>query len=51
MCQHVTPVDSFCTVYQPIVQQKGDGVIAAPSGVKRRILANELTYRDQCQKG
>lgn len=46
-CQHM-PIDSFCQVYQPIVQQKGDGAITAASSVKRRILANELTYRDQC---
>lgn len=46
-CQ-IVPIDSFCQVYQPVVQQKGDGSIAAASGVKRRILANELTYRDQC---
>jgi hypothetical protein len=42
------PIDSFCQVYNPVVVAKGDGEIAAPSGVKRRILANELTYRDQC---
>lgn len=44
------PTDSFCQIYNPVVVQKGDGAIAAPSGVKRRILANELTYRDQCAK-
>ena len=43
------PTDSFCQVYLPVVQQKGDGSIAAASGVKKRILANELTYRDQCR--
>lgn len=48
-CQHVT--DSFCQVYRPVVQQKGDGAITAPSGVKKRILANELTYRGQCRAG
>jgi hypothetical protein len=48
-CAHVPPpVDSFCQIYNPIVVQKGDGAIAATSGVKKRILANELTYRDQC---
>lgn len=54
MCQHApVPVDSFCQVYQPVVQQKGDGasVTAAAPGPKRRILANELTYRDQCRAG
>lgn len=48
-CQHM-PIDSFCQVYQPIVQQKGDGSLKASDGVKRRILANELTYREQCRK-
>ena len=42
------PVDSYCQVYNPVVVQKGDGAITAPSAVKKRILANELTYRDQC---
>ncbi len=42
------PADSFCTVYNKVVQQKGDGNIQASSGVKRRILANELTYKEQC---
>lgn len=48
-CTHTAPVvDSFCRVYNPVVVAKGDGGITAASGVKRRILANELTYRDQC---
>lgn len=42
------PTDSFCQIYRPVVVQKGDGAIAATVSVKRRILANELTYRDQC---
>ena len=42
------PIDSYCQVYNPVVLQKGDGAITATSGVKKRILANELTYRDQC---
>ena len=44
-----SPVDSFCQVYNPVVIAKGDGAITAKSGVKKRILANELTYRDQCE--
>lgn len=43
-----SPVDSFCQVYNPVVVAKGDGAITATSGVKRRLLANELTYREQC---
>jgi hypothetical protein len=50
-CAHKpVPIDSFCMVYNPVVVAKGEGAITAPSQVKRRILANELTYRDQCGK-
>lgn len=45
-CQ--TTTDSYCQVYNPVIVEKGDGTITAKSGVKKRILANELTYRDQC---
>lgn len=49
-CAHqAPPVDSFCQVYNQVVIAKGDGVIAAASGVKKRILANELTFREQCK--
>lgn len=41
-------VDSFCQVYNQVILQKGDGTITASSGVKRRLLANELTYRQVC---
>jgi hypothetical protein len=37
--------DSFCQVYEPVIQQKGDSKIVAADGPKRRILANELNYR------
>lgn len=48
-CAHAPPpTDSFCQVYNPVVVSKGDGAIMATGGVKRRLLANELTYRDQC---
>lgn len=43
--------DSFCQVYQPVVQAKGDGAISGTQGAKRRILANELTYRKLCNGG
>lgn len=50
-CVHTpVPVDSFCRVYNPIVVSRGDGAITATPGVKKRILANELTYREQCSK-
>lgn len=48
-CATKPPADSFCQVYNQIVVAKGDGAISAPPGVKKRILANELTYRDQCK--
>ena len=47
-CAHAPPTDSFCQVYNRVVIAKGDGAITATSGVKKRLLANELTYRDQC---
>lgn len=43
-------IDSFCQVYNQVIVQKGDGTITAPSGVKHRLLANELTYRQSCQQ-
>lgn len=50
-CVHNTPpVDSFCQIYNPVVVAKGDGTITAAPSVKKRILANELTYRGQCVK-
>lgn len=48
-CVHTVPTDSFCQVYNPVVVAKGDGSITASSGVKKRLLANELTYRNQCK--
>lgn len=49
-CVHSAPaIDSFCKVYNPIVVAKGEGTIAAASAVKKRILANELTYRELCK--
>jgi len=44
-------VDSFCQVYNKVIVQKGDGKIVASEGVKRRLLANELFYREQCPQG
>lgn len=43
--------DSYCMVYLPVVQQKGDGQIAATPGVKRRLLYNEQMYRNECKQG
>lgn len=42
------PVDSYCQVYNQVIVEKGDGTITAKPGVKKRILANELTYRKVC---
>jgi hypothetical protein len=50
-CAHApVAVDSFCQIYNPVVAAKGDGTITATAGVKRRLLANELTYRQLCTK-
>ena len=43
------PIDSYCLMYNPVVVEKGDGAITARPTVKKRILANELTY-GQCPK-
>lgn len=43
-------VDSFCQVYGKVIVAKGDGKIIASDGVKRRLLANELFYRENCLK-
>jgi hypothetical protein len=41
-------IDSFCQLYNKVIVEKGDGSINAPPAVKRRLLANELLYREQC---
>lgn len=43
-------IDSYCQLYNQVVVQKGDGTITASNGVKRRLLANELTYRELCKQ-
>lgn len=37
--------DSFCLLYEPIIQQKGDSAITAKPEVKKRILGNERLAR------
>lgn len=50
-CAHLEVAgDSYCQVYNQVVVGKGDGQISAPLAVKKRILANELTYRQECRK-
>ena len=44
-------IDSFCQVYNKVILEKGDGKIVASEGVKKRLLANELTYRSLCPQG
>ena len=44
-------IDSFCQVYNKVIVEKGDGKIVASDGVKKRLLANELTYRSLCPNG
>ena len=43
-------IDSFCQLYTRVVIAKGDEQIKAPLAVKKRLLANELLYKDQCVK-
>ena len=45
---NIRQVDSFCLTYQQVIQSRGDGNLQGTSGAKRRILANELTYRKVC---
>lgn len=45
------PMDSYCMTYNQVIVEKGDGTITAKPGVKKRLLANELTYRSQCPQG
>ena len=41
--------DSYCQSYQKIIREKGDGKMVASPGVKRRVAANEITYRCLCE--
>ena len=43
-------IDSFCQIYNKVIVQKGTKIIA-PLDVKKRLLANELLYREQCLQG
>lgn len=45
---HPLAIDGYCQRYNQVIVEKGDGTITAKPAVKKRILANELTYRDQC---
>lgn len=42
--------DSYCQVYQQVIQSRGDAAISAPLDVKKRILFNEKMYRAECRK-
>ena len=41
--------DSYCSTYIKIIRDRGDGKIVATSEVKKRILANETTFRELCE--
>lgn len=43
-------IDSFCTLYNKVIVEKGDSRIIASDGVKRRLLENEKFYVENCQK-
>lgn len=50
-CAHAPlAIDGYCERYNKVVLEKGDGDIKAKPSVKKRILANELTYTAQCPK-
>jgi hypothetical protein len=40
--------DSFCSVYNRVIVEQGDSAISARGTVKRRIAANDVTYRCLC---
>lgn len=47
-------IDSFCVLYIKMINEDKDAVAAIklPSGMKRRLLANEQLYKTECpQKG
>lgn len=41
-------IDSFCVIYNKVIVEKGDSKIVAPIGVKKRLLENELFYKQNC---
>jgi len=41
--------DSYCSTYMKVIRAKGEGSIVATSEVKKRILANETTFRELCE--
>ena len=41
--------EDFCNRYQKVIVEKGDGEIKASVGVKKRLLANELIYKCDCE--
>ena len=41
--------DSYCSTYMKVIRAKGEGAITAKSEVKKRILANEITFRQLCE--
>ena len=43
-----SPTDSFCTLYEKVIREKGDAAIKAPLTVKKRLLINEQNYRKLC---
>lgn len=51
-CAHQQAVvgESYCAVYEPIIQKKGDASISASLAVKQRILYNEQMFRTECRR-
>lgn len=51
LANNCTPneIDSFCYVYNKVILQKGTKIVA-PLEVKKRLLANELFYKENCKE-
>lgn len=44
-------IDSFCQLYERVIREKGSSNIQASTAVKRRILSNDLKYKQFCMGG
>lgn len=45
------PISDYCQLYDRIIVEQGDSKITAPLGVKKRLLANELKFKQLCGGG
>lgn len=47
--QNLNPFSDFCSRYNKVIVEKGDGTISAKPNVKKRIAANEVDYDCNCK--